>query len=129
MHTVFRIITAHSNNSVVQTVTKCVLFDPPGAKLSFCITEDLKIFSQIRSAVKVSETRASLFDDRDVLLKLDLNCRGENNECLFLRVDIVLQGATFFVVFSNADDMPAPYRIDNFSEVGHIFYQLATITF
>ena len=43
--------------------------------------------------------------------------RGDNNECLFLRVDIMLQSATFFVVFSNADDMPPPYRIDNFSEV------------
>ena len=41
----------------------------------------------------------------------------EENKCIFLRVDIVLHGATFFIVFSDADHMPPPYRIDNFSEV------------
>ncbi len=45
-------------------------------------------------------------------------CRtADENRCLFLRVDIVLHGATFFIVFSDADHMPPPYRIDNFSEV------------
>jgi vacuolar protein sorting-associated protein 13D len=48
--------------------------------------------------------------------------RGDNNDCLFLRVDIVLQTATFFIVFSDAYDMPPPYRIDNYSEVGNYMY-------
>ena len=46
------------------------------------------------------------------------HCRtAEENKSIFLRVDIVLHGATFFIVFSDADHMPPPYRIDNFSEV------------
>ena len=50
-------------------------------------------------------------------------CRtAEENKSIFLRVDIVLHGATFFIVFSDADHMPPPYRIDNFSEVKIKFY-------
>ena len=46
----------------------------------------------------------------------------DENKSIFLRVDIVLHGATFFIVFSDADHMPPPYRVDNFSEVsGPIF--------
>ena len=43
--------------------------------------------------------------------------REEGNRCLFLRVDIVLHGATYVVVFTDTDQMPPPYRVDNFAEV------------
>lgn len=43
-------------------------------------------------------------------------CREEGNRCLFLRVDIVLHGATYVVVFTDTDQMPPPYRVDNFAE-------------
>jgi len=43
--------------------------------------------------------------------------RGVSGESLFLRVDIVLQGATFYIVFTDADHMHPPYRIDNYSQV------------
>jgi len=46
-----------------------------------------------------------------------LHCREEGNRCLFLRVDIVLHGATYVVVFTDTDQMPPPYRVDNFAEV------------
>ncbi|CAH1798376.1 unnamed protein product [Owenia fusiformis] len=52
-----------------------------------------------------------------------VNMRGEHNVCTFLRVDIVLHGATFFVVFTDADQMPPPIRIDNFSQVAITYYQ------
>ena len=52
------------------------------------------------------------------LITIACHCRtAEENKSIFLRVDIVLHGATFFIVFSDADHMPPPYRIDNFSEV------------
>lgn len=35
----------------------------------------------------------------------------------FLRVDVVLQETTYFIVFTDADTMPPPIRVDNFSEV------------
>lgn len=41
----------------------------------------------------------------------------------FLRLEVVLQRATFFVVFTDADKMPPPIRIDNFSEVSISFAQ------
>ena len=47
--------------------------------------------------------------------------RTEGNACNFLRIDIVLQGATYFVIFTNAELMPPPYRIDNYSEVSFSF--------
>jgi len=54
----------------------------------------------------------------------DLTCicywihyREEGNRCLFLRVDIVLHGATYVAVFTDTDQMPPPYRVDNFAEV------------
>uniref|UniRef100_T1J4D0 UBA domain-containing protein n=1 Tax=Strigamia maritima TaxID=126957 RepID=T1J4D0_STRMM len=52
-----------------------------------------------------------------------INMRDEHGKSQFLRVDIALQGATYFVVFTNADKMPAPYRIDNLSEVPITYYQ------
>nr|CAD7436022.1 unnamed protein product [Timema monikensis] len=41
----------------------------------------------------------------------------------FLRVEVVLQGATYLIVFTDADTIPPPLRIDNFSEVPLIFFQ------
>uniref|UniRef100_A0A8D8VB54 Vacuolar protein sorting-associated protein 13D n=1 Tax=Cacopsylla melanoneura TaxID=428564 RepID=A0A8D8VB54_9HEMI len=45
----------------------------------------------------------------------------------FLRCEIVLQRATYFIVFTDANTMPPPIRIDNFSKVLLQFYQ-ASIT-
>ena len=51
-----------------------------------------------------------------------ISMRDKDKGCLFLRVDIVLQGATFFIVFTDADHMPPPYRIVNFTQVGCTAY-------
>ena len=41
----------------------------------------------------------------------------------FLRVEIGLVGATFYIVFFDAANFPPPFRIDNFSEVPITYYQ------
>ncbi|KAJ8920133.1 hypothetical protein NQ315_011790 [Exocentrus adspersus] len=54
---------------------------------------------------------------------LHVNIRDANGRVYFLRLEVVLQGATFFVVFTDADTMPPPIRVDNFSEVSIKFGQ------
>lgn len=48
---------------------------------------------------------------------LTINIRDVSGQMYFLRVDVVLQESTYFIVFSDADTMPPPIRVDNFSEV------------
>lgn len=48
---------------------------------------------------------------------LTLNVRNNKGKMHFLRVDVVLQESTYFIVFTDADTMPPPIRIDNFAEV------------
>ncbi|XP_014236722.1 vacuolar protein sorting-associated protein 13D isoform X1 [Trichogramma pretiosum] len=48
---------------------------------------------------------------------LTINIRDSTGQMFFLRVDVVLQESTFFIVFTDAHTMPPPIRVDNFSEV------------
>ena len=48
---------------------------------------------------------------------LTINVRDAAGKMYFLRVDVVLQESTYFIVFTDADTMPPPIRVDNFSEV------------
>lgn len=41
----------------------------------------------------------------------------------FLRLEIVLQGATYFLLFGDAQALPPPIRVDNYSEVSIKFFQ------
>lgn len=41
---------------------------------------------------------------------------GRKNSIL-LKVEVLLQGQTFNIIFSDAEEMPPPFRIDNMSEV------------
>jgi len=43
--------------------------------------------------------------------------RDTLGKCYFLRVEITLQGATYHIAFSDTDQLPPPFRIDNFSKV------------
>ncbi|KAK6626649.1 hypothetical protein RUM44_009125 [Polyplax serrata] len=54
---------------------------------------------------------------------LHINIRDKHGKMHFLRVEVVLQAATYFVVFTDADTMPPPVRINNFSQVAIQFYQ------
>ncbi|XP_043510420.1 vacuolar protein sorting-associated protein 13D isoform X2 [Frieseomelitta varia] len=55
---------------------------------------------------------------------LTVNIRDSTGKMYFLRVDVVLQESTYFVVFTDADTMPPPIRVDNFSEVPLIVNQI-----
>lgn len=37
--------------------------------------------------------------------------------CFFLRTEITLQGATYQITFTDTDQLPPPFRVDNISEV------------
>ncbi|KAL0274818.1 UNVERIFIED_CONTAM: hypothetical protein PYX00_002852 [Menopon gallinae] len=52
-----------------------------------------------------------------------INVRDKQGKMHFIRVEVVLQNATYFVVFTNADIMPPPVMINNFSQVPIQFYQ------
>ncbi|CAD1471583.1 unnamed protein product, partial [Heterotrigona itama] len=55
---------------------------------------------------------------------LTVNIRDSTGKMYFLRVDVVLQESTYFIVFTDADTMPPPIRVDNFSEVPLIVNQV-----
>ncbi|KYM95934.1 Vacuolar protein sorting-associated protein 13D [Cyphomyrmex costatus] len=55
---------------------------------------------------------------------LTINVRDITGKMHFLRVDVVLQETTFFIVFTDADTMPPPIRVDNFSEVPLLVNQI-----
>ncbi|KAL6266404.1 hypothetical protein P5V15_003257 [Pogonomyrmex californicus] len=55
---------------------------------------------------------------------LTINVRDVTGKMHFLRVDVVLQETTYFVVFTDADTMPPPIRVDNFSEVPLLVNQI-----
>lgn len=54
---------------------------------------------------------------------LNINIRDMNGNMHFIRVEIVLQGATYFLLFGDAQALPPPIRIDNYSDVPMKFYQ------
>ncbi|XP_046815359.1 vacuolar protein sorting-associated protein 13D isoform X1 [Vespa crabro] len=56
---------------------------------------------------------------------LTINIRDAIGKMNFLRVDVVLQESTYFIVFTDADTMPPPIRVDNFSEVPLIVNQMS----
>ncbi|KAG5879440.1 hypothetical protein JTB14_025696 [Gonioctena quinquepunctata] len=60
---------------------------------------------------------------------MHVNIRDAYGRVFFLRLEVLLQGATFFIVFSDADTMPPPIRVDNFSEVSIMFGQSCYIDF
>ncbi|XP_054856929.1 intermembrane lipid transfer protein VPS13D isoform X2 [Eublepharis macularius] len=53
-----------------------------------------------------------------------INMRDTTGKCYFLRAEITLKGATYRVSFSDTDQLPPPFRIDNFSKVPIVFTQL-----
>jgi len=55
-----------------------------------------------------------------------VNMRSLSGCSLFVRVEVMLRGATFHVLFTDASQLPPPFRIDNLSEVPITFYQNGT---
>ncbi|XP_055954862.1 intermembrane lipid transfer protein VPS13D-like [Patella vulgata] len=52
-----------------------------------------------------------------------VNMRDSEGRCLLLKVEIILQGPTFFIVLADAETMPPPFRLDNLSPIPVKFYQ------
>ncbi|XP_066528182.1 intermembrane lipid transfer protein VPS13D isoform X2 [Hoplias malabaricus] len=52
-----------------------------------------------------------------------VNMRDTLGSCFFLRAEITLKGATYQISFSDTDQLPPPFRIDNISEVPIQFWQ------
>ncbi|XP_007491817.2 intermembrane lipid transfer protein VPS13D isoform X1 [Monodelphis domestica] len=52
-----------------------------------------------------------------------INMRDTLGKSFFLRVEITLRGATYRISFSDTDQLPPPFRIDNFSKVPVVFTQ------
>lgn len=59
----------------------------------------------------------------DNIKSFHINMRDSQGKSNFLRVEIILQSATFFIVFTDADRLPPPFRIGNYSEVSITYYQ------
>ncbi|CAG9856524.1 unnamed protein product [Phyllotreta striolata] len=54
---------------------------------------------------------------------MHVNIRDSLGGAYFLRMEVTSQGATSVVVFTDADHLPPPLRLDNFSEVSLMFGQ------
>ncbi|KAM9299302.1 intermembrane lipid transfer protein VPS13D [Gastrophryne carolinensis] len=52
-----------------------------------------------------------------------INMRDTLGKCYLLRVEITLKGATYRISFSDTDELPPPFRVDNFSKVPVVFMQ------
>ncbi|KAL1513260.1 hypothetical protein ABEB36_002689 [Hypothenemus hampei] len=59
----------------------------------------------------------------DSISSMHITVRDPNSRVYFLRLEVVLQNATFHIIFTDADTMPPPIRVDNFSEVAIKFGQ------
>ena len=57
--------------------------------------------------------------ERDSAVILYCGCfRDDQSVSHLLKVEIVMEGPTYYIVFVDADEVPPPIRIDNLAEVG-----------
>lgn len=54
--------------------------------------------------------------------------RDTMGSCYFLRTEVTLQGATYLITFTDTDQLPPPFRVDNLSEVKHSWIKLSRST-
>ncbi|CAF3239742.1 unnamed protein product, partial [Rotaria sp. Silwood2] len=59
----------------------------------------------------------------DCINAFHINMRYNNGQCLILRVQVIERNGTYFAVFLDSNQMPAPFRICNRSDVPIQFYQ------
>ncbi|XP_054931274.2 intermembrane lipid transfer protein VPS13D isoform X1 [Dermacentor andersoni] len=59
----------------------------------------------------------------DELNSFHIHMRDDLGRSHFLRVEVILKGATFFIIFMDCAKIPPPLRIDNQSEVPVTFHQ------
>ncbi|KAM7310382.1 vacuolar protein sorting-associated protein 13D isoform X1 [Ixodes scapularis] len=59
----------------------------------------------------------------DELDSFHVHMRDELGRSYFVRVEVILKGATFFIIFMDCSKIPPPMRVDNQSEVPVTFHQ------
>ncbi len=59
----------------------------------------------------------------DCINVVHINMRYADGQCLILRVQVIERHGTYFVVLMDSNQMPAPFRITNRSDVPILFYQ------
>ncbi|XP_062579526.1 intermembrane lipid transfer protein VPS13D-like isoform X2 [Saccostrea cucullata] len=55
-----------------------------------------------------------------------INIRDDQNVSHLLKVEIVMEGPTYFIVFGDAGEVPPPIRIDNWAEIPVEYFQSDT---
>ena len=54
---------------------------------------------------------------------LHISMRYSDGQCLILRVEVIKRNGTYFIIFTDSNEMPPPFRITNRSDVPILFYQ------
>ncbi|XP_053397930.1 intermembrane lipid transfer protein VPS13D-like [Mercenaria mercenaria] len=62
----------------------------------------------------------------DAVNSFHVNMRDGRKNSILLKVEVLLQGQTFNIIFSDAEETPPPFRIDNMSEVPLLYFQTKT---
>uniref|UniRef100_A0A1X7TNH4 Vacuolar protein sorting-associated protein 13 VPS13 adaptor binding domain-containing protein n=1 Tax=Amphimedon queenslandica TaxID=400682 RepID=A0A1X7TNH4_AMPQE len=52
-----------------------------------------------------------------------INMRCSYGRSVFIRCEVILRGATYHVIFSDASDYPPPFKLENLSQIAVICYQ------
>ena len=60
-------------------------------------------------------------------LDFSLFFRDFQGNSLLVKVEVILIGPTLHVLFYNSDDMPPPFRIDNYSLVRKVYWLFRSI--
>ncbi|OWF52509.1 Vacuolar protein sorting-associated protein 13D [Mizuhopecten yessoensis] len=109
-----------------ETVTRSIdshLSALPGCKLPFHWPRlDLDQLLCVR-LMDVPQCRWSGGFRIDRIDSFHINMRTTDDVAHLLKVEVVMQGPTFFIVFGDAEEMPPPFRIDNKAEVPIKYYQ------
>ncbi|XP_066594830.1 intermembrane lipid transfer protein Vps13D isoform X2 [Prorops nasuta] len=85
------------------------------------LDKDLLLCVRIKNVKNCMWSGGIRLDDN---YSLTVNVRDMTGKMNFLRIDVVLQESTYFIVFTDANTMPPPIRVDNFSEVSLIVNQV-----
>jgi hypothetical protein len=96
--------------------------------LSIRISEDSLATNNLTPSATIATHNWSSGFSIDSVDSFYLNMRNliNNSSFLFLRVEVILDGGTFFIIFSDTADFPPPIRIENVSPVPIYFYQTNT---
>ncbi|XP_071747088.1 intermembrane lipid transfer protein VPS13D [Lepeophtheirus salmonis] len=106
--------------------TESFLESPPGSSVSFHwphLNQEHLLCVKLPKLYNCSWSGGFVLENTD---SFQFNVRDGFGKSVLLRVEIGLVGATYSVIFVDADSFPPPFRIDNFSHVPIAYYQNGT---